>query len=145
MHKVRICKEQGCSNLPLFKGNKQLIYCEEHREVGGRRKKEFSTRQKRAIYKKCRGICSVCRTFVPQEDAEYHHIVQLSDGGANSIRNGDLLHRKCHESNYARLHNLDVLKWKAEYIFISDEEFEELLRKSKEVYGDGTRSTSTEI
>ena len=135
--RVRICKEEGCSNLPLFKGKKQLIYCEEHRDkVFVRRGKDFSRRQKDAIYSKCHGICSVCRTFVELEDAEYHHKVQLSNGGGNSIRNGDLMHKKCHEANYSRLHDLDVLRWKGEYIEISEDEFEELRRKSIEVFGE---------
>ena len=130
--RVRTCKVEGCSNLPLFKGNKQLIYCEEHRDkVFVRRNKDFSRKQKEAIYAKCHGICSVCRTFVDKKDAEYHHKVQLSNGGANSIRNGDLMHKKCHKNNYSRLHDLSVLHWEAEYVEISEEEYADLLKRSQ--------------
>lgn len=47
------------------------------------------------IYKRDKGICSICHTYVKLSDSSIDHVVPLSKGGEHSNRNCVLAHRRC--------------------------------------------------
>lgn len=47
------------------------------------------------LYKKFRGVCWICRRFVPRDQASRDHIVPESLGGGHEKSNIALAHKKC--------------------------------------------------
>src|SRR5262249_50500340 len=47
------------------------------------------------LYKRDKGICSICHTHVRRTEASHDHIITLSKGGEHSYRNAALAHIVC--------------------------------------------------
>jgi len=76
------------------------------RQVQTAKKTNFSeTKQK--IWKKQKGLCLGCQTYLNPEDSDLidlHHIVPKKDGGSDKLNNLMLMHEHCHyESHYGKL------------------------------------------
>lgn len=56
----------------------------------------FTPLQRETIYFRDKKKCHVCKQDVKWEDADIHHIKQHSEGGETTLKNGVLVHRKCH-------------------------------------------------
>jgi 5-methylcytosine-specific restriction endonuclease McrA len=55
------------------------------------------------IYVRDNGYCSVCRCFVPREQASVEHVVPLSKGGSRDPSNTKLAHRRCNSEKGRRV------------------------------------------
>lgn len=67
---------------------------------GGVREAEFSTETKRQAWDRCKvggePRCECCGTPFNGERPEYHHILEAALGGDNSLKNCQVLRKKCH-------------------------------------------------
>lgn len=57
--------------------------------------------EREIIYFRERKKCAVCNGQVAWSDAEIHHVIEHSKGGATSIENSALVHRDCHPKSEA--------------------------------------------
>jgi 5-methylcytosine-specific restriction endonuclease McrA len=48
-------------------------------------------------------VCHICRQDVPPDDVEFDHVMPLSKGGAHSMENVKVSHRRCNRRKHARL------------------------------------------
>lgn len=60
------------------------------------RGEKFDDKVKNAVYVINKGICGHCGLHVDANEAHYHHLNPLSEGGEGSIKNCILLHPHCH-------------------------------------------------
>lgn len=61
------------------------------------KRRTFDLIQKIEIYHKCKGKCYLCKKEVEWKDAVFHHKKFYKDGGKTTVKNGTLMHKKCHE------------------------------------------------
>lgn len=73
-------------------------YLAEHREYFEKRKKEkLESKIRLKLFKKYNNTCPVCNeSLLGLEKVEIHHIKPKKEGGKNTIRNLQPLHRICH-------------------------------------------------
>lgn len=57
---------------------------------------QFSTAQKREILLNRGPVCTFCKKYTHEGDRHYHHIIPISCGGPNDIKNGGVSHIRCH-------------------------------------------------
>lgn len=57
---------------------------------------EFTRATKEAGLERCKGKCEVCGMEFRGERAEFHHALEASLGGDNSLSNLVVLHKRCH-------------------------------------------------
>ena len=57
--------------------------------------RSFTTSQKRAVYEKQNGICSICKEHFEIDDMEGDHITPWSEGGKTDLNNCQMLCRDC--------------------------------------------------
>lgn len=73
-------------------------YLEEDRPYFEKRREErLLSKLRLKVFKKCGNTCSVCgQSLLGDEKVELHHIKPKKEGGKNTVRNLQALHRICH-------------------------------------------------
>jgi hypothetical protein len=61
----------------------------------------FSELEREILFFRSHKTCAVCETEVTWQDAEVHHVVEHSKGGATSLKNAALVHKACHPRSEA--------------------------------------------
>lgn len=61
----------------------------------------FGSLEREIVYYRDNKKCAVCDGEVTWNEAEIHHIEEHAKGGATSLDNGVLVHRKCHPKGHA--------------------------------------------
>jgi hypothetical protein len=56
----------------------------------------YTPGERELVFYRDRGVCQLCRGAVDWEEAEIDHIVPYAVGGATSLENARLVHRRCH-------------------------------------------------
>lgn len=51
------------------------------------KRKQFNTKERTAVYNKNKGRCAICGRFVPYDEFTVDHIIPLSKGGTNKLKN----------------------------------------------------------
>ena len=59
-------------------------------------KRLFGSLEREVIYFRDQKRCNICKAEVVWADAEFHHVVEHSQGGRTAIENGVFVHRHCH-------------------------------------------------
>ena len=60
--------------------------------------RKFSDYEKKTIYAKCNGICSICGRPVPFDKITIDHEIPLSKGGTNDFSNLRIAHMACNRA-----------------------------------------------
>jgi hypothetical protein len=73
------------------------------------RKGDFFTKpEKRQIWLNSKGICQwkdCGQPIASMEEAQFHHVKPVADkGSVHDVKNGILLHAKCHTKHFEELH-----------------------------------------
>jgi hypothetical protein len=72
-------------------------------DSGKRDTKRFAEYQdKLQLWITQKSLCSICGKYMMFRDAVAHHVVQHSVGGATSIDNLQMVHKRCHENLHSR-------------------------------------------